>query len=669
MPLSNAEPFSKCVPFNKLTIEKAVCWSALIEVAGENTLNGSTDNLMCDLTTLCQYIIQFIKFTKEDEETMENLSEEETQLILLILIKMIGKLDYSDEYTRQFFVKFIEDLIKNQLDYLNEEMIHILVTYARKLLPYDYFDEYFANLIDDLRKLFQPVRLDQISAITEMIDNDTHRMNIFTIKQQIFGLNEILIKTMDSKKYEKLDEILWELDFWYQSIAGILRQNTLFDEESEINKLIPDLSMANLVKYLYIASSALIQMPPSSSDIHLRKSFEQFIQPFFESANLHIRGIAIKCGAALAMRHRNMAESIINICYRQLITNQNIQIWRIALAALLELSNLHNIHTSFHDGDKYIPLDSFLVGLIDSIRQPELVKTLAKGIGFMILNGYIQNPLQIGKILVHYYNPKSSTLLKQILHYLFVIMERQEEKFDILVRSLRSALELIANAPHESGMHEIKISNLVGLVAFQTRIFPEHQQHIAIILLDMIKRDIPKNLKRDLSKQLRSLRILVDENMRDMFINSIDDIVYDTNQSIIKKNLLSFKENVMQNAYFTQDSSQTTERNWSISSSLFEIPSNDNFNSTQISNSLDVPNTFDISGKNINSSLNETRSSSSTFRTNIVSPRHNADSALDNLDGLPLSENGAEKLKRKQPIRPLADKENQLRNSENSQVS
>lgn len=681
--MAAAEPFSKCVPFNNLTIEKAVCWSALIEVAGKNTFNGSTESVMCDLTTFCQYIIQFIQFTEKDEETIENTSEEEIQFILLILIKMIRKLDYSDEYTKKFLVKFIEDILQHQLDYLTEEMIQILVVYARKLLPFDYFDEYFTNLIDDLRKLFQPDRLDRISSIAAMIDNENQRMNIFTIKKQVLELSEELIKTIDSKKYEKLDVIWSDLNFWYQSIAGILRQNN--NEESEIKKLIPDLSMANLVKYLYIASIAFIQIPPSTSDIHLRKFFVEFIQPFFESANLHIRGLAIKCGASLAVRHRNMASSIIMTCYRQLITNENVQIWRIALAALLDLSNLHNIHTSFHSGEKDVQLDGFLVELLDSNKQPELVKTLAKGVGFMILNGYIQNPLLIGKILVHYFNPRTSTLLQQILHYLFVIMEKQEEKFDMLVRSLRSALELIVNAPYESGMREIKIKNLVGLVAYQTRNFPAQQKQIAIILLNLIERKIPMNLKRDLSKQLLSLRILVDENMREKFIDSIDNISYDAEKSI-KKNLSSFKENVMQNTYLTQDSSETsfstierfnsssgtTERNRS-SSSVFEISSRDNFHSTRIPHSLDVLDTFDINENNINSSLNET---TSTSGGHTVSSRHNAARSelrfnVDSIFASPnyLSENETKKLRPNQQIRPVVDKENQLRNSQKRQVS
>lgn len=44
-----------------------------------------------------------------------------------------------------FLINFIQDMLKNHLNYLTDEMIHTLVAYARKLLSYDYFDVYMTS--------------------------------------------------------------------------------------------------------------------------------------------------------------------------------------------------------------------------------------------------------------------------------------------------------------------------------------------------------------------------------------------------------------------------------------------------------------------------------------------------------------------------------------------
>lgn len=62
LPLNSDGEFERCIPFDKLTVEVAVYWLALIEYLQQLDPNEDLDDRLgdcvCELSTFCNYLAQ-----------------------------------------------------------------------------------------------------------------------------------------------------------------------------------------------------------------------------------------------------------------------------------------------------------------------------------------------------------------------------------------------------------------------------------------------------------------------------------------------------------------------------------------------------------------------------------------------------------------------------------
>lgn len=59
LPLKANGEFEKCIPFDKLTVDVAVYWLALVEYLHDNNdEEDALQDVICDLSTFCNYVAE-----------------------------------------------------------------------------------------------------------------------------------------------------------------------------------------------------------------------------------------------------------------------------------------------------------------------------------------------------------------------------------------------------------------------------------------------------------------------------------------------------------------------------------------------------------------------------------------------------------------------------------
>lgn len=533
----------RCVAFEHLTVELSVYWSAFLEFQNHgNDEIEDDETVQCDLETISRYIVDFIEciyINKSIDSTCDD-EDMEKQFILLILIKMLNVFDFSEEYNRNVIVQFVKTILMSRMEMFSNRMIHELVSYIINLLPVYQIDSYFNDIFENVRNFMNPQSgiVERIASALTMIQNDDQRSNLIIMESEIKKLNKKKLQALNNQQYHEVIDIQAELTFWYQQIIGILKEYASSDDERAIDKLMPHISLEIIHKYFHTFFETIIAMPITTPIILLANFYEQCIQPLIRSTDLKIRCTALKCGIALAMRYHNTVDDIIAVCVEILQNEENVDLLCIAVDGSCELIVMHKILAPNGNGPRNVI--QFLLQDLLLVEDHKLVKSLIKGLGKLILKGFINIPESIAMILIRFFNPNASNEERKALHLLFDIMN-QTGLMGLLIDALRLAIKLIVTSPQETWMHNINVVELVGFFIKFTKNVPNLQSKIAINIVQSMEENIHSNqLIKDLSNQLKLLKIEVNVDLYEIILPQLNHLQQDMDATI-NRNLNSFR--------------------------------------------------------------------------------------------------------------------------------
>lgn len=529
----------RIIPMQQLTVQLAVFWHSIIEFAMKTDQDdGPFEAILCDCKTFCEYIDRFIEHAEDSPE-----NDAENQAILLVLFKMINLFEIEEEFNRDLIIRFMKNKFQNQIQILNAKMIEELIKATMVALPMDRIDGYFNEIMENTHRFFIP-NYGRLSTFIAMIENDDQRNSAYVIEQEIIELNKKQIEAMHNEEYEALDDIRENLTFWHQQIHELLKRYSCYNDESEIDALVPNISTEMVLNYLQMYFHVIQKMPPNTPDLLLRTFYNKFIQLLIKSPEF--RAIALKCGVALAVRHRTMADGIILICMELLINEEDIDLCCTAIVATSELMIHHRIE---YPNNRSIdqPVIKMLFQLLPSTEDADMAMALLRGIGLFILTGFVRDPELIAIVLAHYIHPNVSNKNEQILELMFNKMHKSNMS-GLLIDALIPAIKLIATVHHEVPAYHTRIRDLFGFVIKLTRSVPHLQNHIATNILKFAEENVfieeMDVILNDVTKQLGSLKINANEEMCDGLLPIIDQLLDDADVSV-KRVLKSFRHKLL----------------------------------------------------------------------------------------------------------------------------
>lgn len=367
LPLSATGDIKNCIPFDQLTVELAVFWLSIVEyvqhidaianddaaaaAAGgtdddDDEVEGQLQNVICELSTFCEYLSKYINYMRETatEDSIESWNAQENEYKLHILIEILMKFDLGDEIGRQNLYTFIRDVLNTQI--LGENVVQKLVNCVENLIPDS--NARLQYFIDIIRSIIEPCPSINFSdpAITALIDsiNDPDiNIAIVQLKSRIMELCEREYEWKHKKDFIQLEKVQEDLSAANDQFVQILNGYAKTDPNIELNNtILTSLNSKKVSKESYqhcleicffmVSSKCPIVLTPD-----MFKLYADFVLPHMKSVHMEIRDRALKCGIAFSMLSQSLAKDVYEELYQQFIRHHQPRLWTTAVNGVCEM--------------------------------------------------------------------------------------------------------------------------------------------------------------------------------------------------------------------------------------------------------------------------------------------------------------------------------------------
>lgn len=589
LPLSKAGGFTKCIPFEKLSVEIIVYWLALVEYIQQTDTNEDEEDqlqyVICELSTFCEYLTEYINYIRETPaEDPESWDIQEDQYRLCLLIEILLRFDLGDEIGRQNLNTFVSKVLSTQI--LGENIVQKLVHCVENLITD--LDARLQYFIDIIRGIIDPCSSIDVSdpSIAMLLDNikdPEKKLKIGHLKLEIMDLREQESELSKNKDYIRLEKVIEDLAARNEEFLNLL--NTCSDSMatsttiSELNSNTKKVSKEWTLHCLEICFYAVCSKQTTSLTPNMFKLYEDFVQRHMKSQHMEIRDRALTCGIACSMLYEHLAKDVHQELYLQFVRHHQPRLWTTAVNGICEMFDRYGIEffafdmdTEKSDGSKTKktrqlynatleqddPEEStdaskngtnvmyLFAHLFDTCQESAISMALATGFCRLILGGHYETNEIISKILLKFFNPSTCTEISQILSVFFETLIQRGKQI-CLEKALLPTIFTILDAPNESPLREIKPDLVIKFVINSTMpsandTGPNIHANIAKSFLNqMFEQTSNKELLKVLSKELQTLVIESNKTVRDELLELANNLLEESiNDNKIEGYIKSF---------------------------------------------------------------------------------------------------------------------------------
>lgn len=359
LPLSTSGEFITCIPFEKLTVELAVFWLAIVEFIQQIDTNEDDEDqlqhVICELSTFCDYLSKYISYIKDAAtEDSDSWSAQENQYKLHILIEILMKFDLGDEIGRQNLNSFVSKVLSTQI--LGENVVQKLVNCVENLIPDS--NARLQYFIDIIRSIIEPsssidVSDPSITILFDSIKDPEINVKISQLKLRLMELREQEIEYTRTKDYGNVEKVTEDLAACNEELINTLNAYTSTDSHTEINNSV--LTSLNSKKvsrelilhcleicFFTVCSKCTISLTPN-----MFKLYGDFVQRHLKSQHMEIRDRALKCGIAFSMLYQPLAKEVHEELYQQFVRHHQPRLWTTAVNGICEMFDRYGNYILF----------------------------------------------------------------------------------------------------------------------------------------------------------------------------------------------------------------------------------------------------------------------------------------------------------------------------------
>uniref|UniRef100_A0A182P3R0 Nuclear condensin complex subunit 3 C-terminal domain-containing protein n=1 Tax=Anopheles epiroticus TaxID=199890 RepID=A0A182P3R0_9DIPT len=369
---------NKTVPLEELTIERAICWQAMLEYLQKSD-SDELENYMFELTKFCEYIKALVEnpgalgFMKSPNaanaitvsnqtaspnqpETMDKLQQLYFQYVLQVLMEIVLMYDYGDEFGRDSLKQVLSHMLCNEtLFEMNVRLI--METFEKLITDVETRLNFFVELVSSV---LEPSRQDVSNSSRQLIDTylEKHpeltslKLQISALRVKILELKEQESALSADRDYAGAQRMNDELNMCNEKYANLVKplvqemslSCTSIGEETSTTLLFRDsmlkprrVTQATVEKCLqicfYLVNSPSVRvLTPPVCDL-----YRTFISRHVQSGQLSTRNWALRTSTTFSMLYDGLSKETFQLLYQQFLNTASSRLWKTAIECVFEL--------------------------------------------------------------------------------------------------------------------------------------------------------------------------------------------------------------------------------------------------------------------------------------------------------------------------------------------
>uniref|UniRef100_A0A182QAY6 Nuclear condensin complex subunit 3 C-terminal domain-containing protein n=1 Tax=Anopheles farauti TaxID=69004 RepID=A0A182QAY6_9DIPT len=370
---------NKTVPLAELTIERAICWQAMLEYL-QQADSDELEDYMGELSQFCDYIKTLVEnpaalvallastspsasnnstvvpstsstFASQPGETMDKLQQLYFQYILQILLEIVLMYDFNDEFGREHLKTVLARLLRNET--LFEVNVRLIMeTFERLITDVEQRLNFFVELVNSV---LEPPCHDVTNTSRQLIDRylEQHpeqtllKMQITTLRMKILELEE---------QNELANE---ELNVCNETYANLVKPLVLEmtqnggggnDSDAVSMSLLRDtvlrtrrVTQATIEKCLQICFYLVNSPSVATLRLQVCELYRSFISRHVQSVHLSTRNWALRASTAFSMLYDGLSKETFQLLYDQLLNTASTRLWKTAIECAFELLDRYGL--------------------------------------------------------------------------------------------------------------------------------------------------------------------------------------------------------------------------------------------------------------------------------------------------------------------------------------
>uniref|UniRef100_A0A8W7P6J8 Nuclear condensin complex subunit 3 C-terminal domain-containing protein n=1 Tax=Anopheles coluzzii TaxID=1518534 RepID=A0A8W7P6J8_ANOCL len=380
---------SKTVPLSELTIERAICWQAMLEHLQQSDSDEQED-YMIELSKFCEYIkalvenptaLAFMKAnanvtasaigsnqvaaavaasSPSQPETMDKLQQLYLQYILQILLEIVLMYDFGDEFGRDSLKQVLSHMLcQETLFEMNVRLI--METFEKIITDVESRLTFFVELVSSV---LEPSRQDVSISSRQLIDTylekhpelTTLKIQISALRVKILELKEQESALSAQRDYAGAQRMNDELNMCNEKYANLVKPlihemsltcasgSSIGDDTTNTTLLFRDsmlkprrVTQATVEKCLqicfYLVNSPSVRvLTPPVCDL-----YRTFISRHVQSGQLSTRNWALRTSTAFSMLYDGLSKETFQLLYQQFLNTASSRLWKTAIECVFEL--------------------------------------------------------------------------------------------------------------------------------------------------------------------------------------------------------------------------------------------------------------------------------------------------------------------------------------------
>uniref|UniRef100_A0A182NH86 Nuclear condensin complex subunit 3 C-terminal domain-containing protein n=1 Tax=Anopheles dirus TaxID=7168 RepID=A0A182NH86_9DIPT len=379
--LLNFSEESKTVPLAELTIERAICWQAMLEFLQKGDADELAD-YMSELSQFCDYIKALVEkpaalvalmasstlnsnsivdpattsSPSQSGETMDKLQQLYFQYILQILLEIMLMYDFNDEFGRENLKLVLSHLLCNEtLFEMNVRLI--METFESVITDVEPRLNFFVELVSSV---LEPSRQDVSNTSRQLVDTYLERhpeltslkIQITTLRVKILELKEQESSLSAHKDYAGAQQTNEELNACNEMYANLVKplvhemqeSNSVSESDSVSTTRFRDTTLrprrvtqATVEKCLQICFYLVNSPKVPAITPAVCELYRSFISRHVQSGQLSTRNWALRTSTAFSMLYDGLSKETFQLLYQQLLNTASTRLWKTAIECVFEL--------------------------------------------------------------------------------------------------------------------------------------------------------------------------------------------------------------------------------------------------------------------------------------------------------------------------------------------
>lgn len=570
---SEGSEFSKCIPFEQLTIEATMFWLALIEFV-QNSVTDADDEgrlheVICELSIFCEYLGKYLNFMNDVQAVSpESPAAKEHRFKFYILVEILSKFDLGDAVGADNLKLFVSKTLKTH--FFGEKVVEKLIKCVEVLFTDDTTkQQYFIDIVHSILEPITPIDLadPSIAMILNNIKDSNIKMQAFSLKVRIMDLKETQAQLSEQKDYSSLGDVDDELNACWNDFVKTISNCAMIDRSLTALKIdilneLKTKEISNQAKLhcLEICFFSVCSKYTSKLTKNMYTLYTEFIAREMKSMVVAIRNRALKCGIAFAMLYASLVKDVHEELYVQLVRNHNEMIWVTTLQGLAELFDKYGVnHSAFQqdDGEDHgggvntANTMHLLSEMFDACDVSSIRMQLIVGYCRWILSGHIDTSELLPKVILRYFDPTEAIEVKQTIGVFFQSLA-ENFKQQCLEEAMIPTVFGILEAPLNSPLRAIEPDSVLKFIILTTN--PSNRPDTAPNLHNKIAKTVLETLEENpeeldlailFSNQLECLQVDKDDNSLDKLNELTDNMLQEfENSPKVTANLQTFQARI-----------------------------------------------------------------------------------------------------------------------------